>query len=145
MLTIEKETDTDVTQFLLENILLLAIILVCICVLSAPYVMKRRFGTQVDNTQATQLINHKGAQIVDLRDPKEFKKEALANSINIPADRIHYELDKLDKTKPILLVDEDGKRARMASPLLRGVGCKQVYILQGGLNAWRRSGTPFSR
>ena len=53
--------------------------------------------------------------------------------------------DKLDKINPILLVDVDGKRARMASPLLRGVGCKQVYILQGGLNAWRRSGTPFSR
>ena len=80
-----------------------------------------------------------------MRDPSDFKKECIARSVNIPADRIHYELDKLDKTKPILLVDEDGKRARMASPLLRGVGCKQVYILQGGLNAWRRSGTPFSR
>ena len=45
----------------------------------------------------------------------------------------------------LVLVDDNGKRARMASPLLRGVGCKQVYVLQGGLNAWRRSGTPFRR
>ena len=128
-------------QFLIDNILLLVIILVCVVTLAAPYINRRRFA-ELDNASATDLINHKGAQIIDLRD---FKKECIARSVNIPADRIHYELDKLDKTKPILLVDEDGKRARMASPLLRGVGCKQVYILQGGLNAWRRSGTPFSR
>ena len=131
-------------QFLIDNILLLVIILVCVVTLAAPYINRRRFA-ELDNASATDLINHQGAQIIDLRDPSDFKKECIARSVNIPADRIHYELDKLDKTKPILLVDEDGKRARMASPLLRGVGCKQVYILQGGLNAWRRSGTPFSR
>ena len=131
-------------QFLIDNILLLVIILVCVVTLATPYINRRRFA-ELDNASATDLINHKGAQIIALRDPSEFKKECIARSVNIPADRIHYELDKLDKTKPILLVDEDGKRARMASPLLRGVGCKQVYILQGGLNAWRRSGTPFSR
>ena len=131
-------------QFLIDNILLLVIILVCVVTLAAPYINRRRFA-ELDNASATDLIIHKGAQFIVMRDPSDFKKECIARSVNIPADRIHYELDKLDKTKPILLVDEDGKRARMASPLLRGVGCKQVYILQGGLNAWRRSGTPFSR
>ncbi len=131
-------------QFLIDNILLLVIILVCVVTLAAPYVNRRRFA-EVDNASATELINHQGAQIIDLRDPAEFKKECIARSINIPADRIHLELDKIDKNKPVLLVDDNGKRARMASPLLRGVGCKQVYVLQGGLNAWRRSGTPFRR
>lgn len=130
-------------QFLIDNILLLVIILVCVVTLAAPYVNRRRFA-EVDNASATELINHQGAQIIDLRDPAEFK-ECIARSINIPADRIHLELDKIDKNKPVLLVDDNGKRARMASPLLRGVGCKQVYVLQGGLNAWRRSGTPFRR
>lgn len=131
-------------QFLIDNILLLVIILVCVVTLAAPYVNRRRFA-EVDNASATELINHQGAQIIDLRDPAEFKKECIARSINIPADRIHLELDKIDKNKPVLLVDDNGKRARMASPLLRGVGCKQVYVQQGGLNAWRRSGTPFRR
>lgn len=131
-------------QFLIDNILLLVIILVCVVTLAAPYINRRRFA-EVDNASATDLINRQGAQIIDLRDPSEFKKECIARSVNIPADRIHHELDKIDKNKPILLVDNDGKRARMASPLLRGVGCKQVYVLQGGLNAWRRSGTPFTR
>lgn len=134
-----------VNQFLIDNILLIAIILVCVVTLLAPYIAKRRYGPEVDSASATELINHKGAQIVDLRDPKDFKKECIARSVNIPADRIHHEFEKIDKTKPVLLVDEDCKRARMASPLLRGLGFKEVYILQGGLNGWRRASMPFKR
>lgn len=132
------------TQFLIDNILLLAIILVCVITLVAPYFTKRRYGPQVDSTQATELINHQGAQIVDLRDPKEFKKEAIARSINIPADRIQNEFERLKKDKPVLLVDEDNRRTKLASPLLRGLGFN-VFVLQGGLQAWRRAGLPFSR
>lgn len=114
-------------QFLIDNILLLVIILVCVVTLAAPYINRRRFA-ELDNASATDLINHKGAQIIDLRDPSDFKKECIARSVNIPADRIHYELDKLDKTKPILLVDEDGKRARGFTLVAR---CR----LQAGLHS----------
>ena len=99
----------------------------------------------MDNSSATELINRKNAQIIDLRDPKDFKKEAIANSVNIPADRIQNELGKIDKARPVLLVDDDGRRARMASPLLRGTGFKEVYILAGGLNSWRMAKLPFAR
>lgn len=131
--------------FLLDNILLIAIICVCVVSLAWPYVAKRRWGPEVDNRSATELINHKNAQIVDLRDPADFKKECIARSVNIPADRIQNELGKLDKTRPVLLVDDDGRRSRMTSPLLRGTGFKEVFILAGGLNAWRTAKLPFSR
>lgn len=131
--------------FLLDNILLIAIICVCVVSLAWPYVAKRRWGPEVDNRSATELINHKNAQIVDLRDPADFKKECIARSVNIPADRIQNELGKLDKKRPVLLVDDDGRRSRMASPLLRGTGFKEVFILAGGLNAWRTAKLPFSR
>ena len=131
--------------FLLDNILLIAIICVCVVSLAWPYVAKRRWGPEVDNRSATELINHKNAQIVDLRAPADFKKECIARSVNIPADRIQNELGKLDKTRPVLLVDDDGRRSRMASPLLRGTGFKEVFFLAGGLNAWRTAKLPFSR
>ena len=63
----------------------------------------------------------------------------------IETDRIQNELGKIDKARPVLLVDDDGRRARMASPLLRGTGFKEVYILAGGLNAWRMAKLPFAR
>ena len=125
-------------DFLLDNILLIAIILVCSVSLAWPMIQRRRTGPEVDNSSATELINRKNAQIIDLR-------EAIANSVNIPADRIQNELGKIDKARPVLLVDDDGRRARMASPLLRGTGFKEVYILAGGLNAWRMAKLPFAR
>ena len=81
-------------DFLLDNILLIAIILVCSVSLAWPMIQRRRTGPEVDNSSATELINRKNAQIIDLRDPKDFKKEAIANSVNIPADRIQNELDQ---------------------------------------------------
>ena len=55
-------------QFLIDNILLLVIILVCVVTLATPYINRRRFA-ELDNASATDLINHKGAQIIDLHRP----------------------------------------------------------------------------
>ena len=107
-------------DFLLDNILLIAIILVCSVSLAWPMIQRRRTGPEVDNSSATELINRKNAQIIDLRDPKDFKKEAIANSVNIPADRIQNELGKIDKARPVLLVDDDG---RGAVPVWRRPSC----------------------
>ena len=74
-----------------------------------------------------------------------FERNRIREALNIPADRIQNELGKIDKARPVLLVDDDGRRARMASPLLRGTGFKEVYILAGGLNAWRMAKLPFAR
>ena len=132
-------------KFLLENILLIAIIIVCAGSLLWPVIQRRRGGPELNNASATELINHRNAQVIDLRDPKEFRSEAIARSINIPANVIQNSLGAIDKNRPVLLVDNDGRRARSAAPLLRGTGFKEVYILEGGLNAWRQARLPFTR
>lgn len=132
------------TQFLISNILLIIIALVCAVSLAWPLIMRRRWGPELDNASATDLINHKNAQIVDLRVASEFRKESIAGSINIPAVDLGRQVNKLDKKRPVLLVDDNGQLARSASPLLRGLGY-QVCILQGGLDAWRAQQIPLQR
>lgn len=131
--------------FLLNNILLIAIIFVCVFSLSWPLIQRRRGGAELDSTLAIDLINHKNAQIVDLRQPEDFKRAHIANAINLPATSIQNSLGKLSRERPILLVDADGRRTQTVAQLLRGTGFKGVYVLQGGLNAWRSSGVPFTR
>ena len=132
-------------QFLIDNILLIAIILISSASLIWSLIERRRYGPELDNTSATKLINNENAQIIDLRNRDEFRKECIARSVNIPADVIQHDLGRIDKNRPVLLVDNDGRRSRMASQLLRGTGFKQVYVLQGGLNAWRAANLPFKR
>lgn len=131
--------------FLINNILLIAIIIVCVVSLAFPSIQRRKGGAELSSNLAIDLINHKDAQIIDLREPEAFKKAHIANSVNLPATEIQNCLNKIHKDRPILLVDADGRRTQMAAQLLRGVGFKDVYVLQGGLTAWRRSGVPFSR
>ncbi len=137
--------EKTVNSFLLNNILLIAIIFVCVFSLAWPVIQRRKGGSELDSTSAIDLINHKNAQIVDLRQPEDFKRAHIANSINLPATTIQNSLGKLSKERPVLLVDADGRRTQMVAQLLRGTGFKGVFVLQGGLNAWRTSGVPFSR
>lgn len=132
-------------EFLLNNILLVAIIITCLFALLWPSFQRRKGGPEVDSDSAISLINRKNAQIIDLRDPDAFKVEHIANSVNIPATKIQNCLGQIKKDRPVLLVDNDGRRTHMAAQLLRGTGFKAVYALQGGLQAWRRNGVPFSR
>jgi len=134
-----------VNSFLVNNILLIAIIIVCVFSLAWPAIQRRRGGNELGSSSAIDLINHKNAQIIDLREADDFKRAHIANAINIPAGVIQNSLGKINKERPILLVDADGRRTQMVAQLLRGTGHKEVYVLEGGLNAWRRSGVPFTR
>jgi len=91
------------------------------------------------------LINRKNAQVIDLRKPEEFKKGYIANSQNIPGDKIQTVLGQIDKSRPVLLVDKMGTFSRTAARLLRGVGFTEVYILEGGLVEWQKNNLPLTK
>lgn len=129
-------------QFLLDNLLLLAVIVLCVISLALPYVNRRRFGPEVGPTEAVTLINKKNALVIDVRKPADFRKGRIANSVNIPGDTIQNRIGELSKDRPVVLVDQQGGVARMAARLLRGVGFKEVYVLENGLAAWRKEGLP---
>lgn len=130
------------TQFLIDNSLLIAVIVIAILGLLLPMINDRRYGPEVTPAQATTLINRQGAQIIDVRKASDFSKGHISNSKNIPADRIQHALGKLDKERPVVLVDRTGNGARPIARLLRGVGFKQVVILEGGILAWQQAKMP---
>lgn len=135
-----------VNTFLASNILLIAIIFVCVFSLVWPSIQRRRNGaSELESAAAIDLINHKNAQIVDLRSTEDFKRAHIANAINIPVEGFHTHFVKLSRERPILLVDADGKKTYLSAQFLRNAGYKGVYVLQGGLVAWRTSGVPFKR
>lgn len=129
-------------QFLIDNSLLLAVIVVAAAGLALPVLNRKRFGPEVGPAEATQLINRHNAQIVDVRKAAEFKKGHIPNSINLPATDIQNAIGQLDKKRPVLLVDQTGGGSRPIAKLLRGVGFNEVYILEHGLLGWRQAKMP---
>lgn len=91
----------------------------------------------VDVAKAKELIAQK-ITILDVRTPQETSQGKIEGAICIDfySDTFAAEVDKLDKTKPILVYCRSGGRSASAGQLLEGKGFSQVYNLLGGYSAW---------
>ena len=81
------------------------------------------------------------SQLVDVRSSSEFAAGHIPGTVNIPMDQIESRLDDLLQDKPVVLICQMGKRARMTAGLLEP--CKlQISVLEGGTSAWIKAGLP---
>ena len=130
------------SQFIVQNALLIIIAVIGAVSLAMPLINTRRFGPMVSSEQAVSLINKQNALVVDVRAQKDFKRVRIANSVNIPANEIQNRLGELSKDRTIIVVDNSGNMSAAASKLLRGVGFTKVYVLDSGLVGWMRDKLP---
>lgn len=130
------------SQFIVQNALLIIIAVIAAVSLAMPLINTRRFGPMVSSEQAVSLINKQNALVVDVRAQKDFKRVRIANSVNIPANEIQNRLGELSKDRTIIVVDNSGNMFAAASKLLRGVGFTKVYVLDSGLVGWMRDKLP---
>jgi rhodanese-related sulfurtransferase len=129
-------------QFFIDNAFLIAIAFVSGAMLVWPLVRNRAGGPSLTTLQAIQLINRKNAQIVDTRSPEEFGKGSLPNAKNIPLAAMAQRAGELKKDRPVILVCNTGTSATRAAAMLRSAGFAEVYVLGGGIAAWKDAGLP---
>ena len=90
-----------------------------------------------------KLMNdNAGAIILDVRTPEEVAKGSIKNAkkINFYDKDFKAQLDKLDKSKPVLIYCHSGRRSGMAMSSMRAMGFTEVYNLQGGIVEWSDAG-----
>ena len=97
---------------------------------------------QVSVETAKTEIEAKKAQFIDVRSPEEFNAEHAAKAVNIPLETVETELVILDKSKPVYVICQTGRRSQMATETLEKNGFTQVFNVQGGTNAWTKAGYP---
>jgi rhodanese-related sulfurtransferase len=80
--------------------------------------------------------------IVDIREPYECEVGRIA-SIHIPMGELIARQDELNDDKKIVLMCKSGKRAEAAANLLTTEFNKyNIYVLEGGISAWRDTVNP---
>ena len=89
-----------------------------------------------------QLIATKGEQLIDVRTKQEFEKYRIRSAKNLIYGSSDFgkEIEKLDKTKPVLVYCLSGARSLSAGEMLIKAGFKTVYNLSGGINSWSKAG-----
>lgn len=81
--------------------------------------LDKLFGKSAD---FADLIS-KGAKIIDVRSPQEFRGGHVKGAVNIPLDRIRSEVPRIKKTGvPIILCCASGMRSGSATSILKGEG-----------------------
>lgn len=133
-------------DFIYQNILLIALVLVSGVALILPMLMGSG-GNDVNPAAATQLINREDAQVIDVREAEEFAAGHLPEAKNVPlaklADRIN-EIERF-KDKPVIVCCASGMRSGKACGELRKLGFAKVHNLSGGIDAWVGAGYPVKK
>lgn len=78
-------------------------------------------------------------QLVDVRTVEEFREGHLKNAQNICVTDDDFEKNvlKLDKNKPVYLYCRSGKRSAAAAKILKDLGFKEIYDMEGGYLNWK--------
>lgn len=102
---------------------------------------------EVDTTGAVQLINHKDALVLDVREQKEYDEGHLLNAKLIPLGKLGERMGELEKyrERSILVICRSGQRSSHATAQLTKKGFAQVYNLSGGIIAWQKANLPVEK
>lgn len=102
---------------------------------------------EVNCAGALQLINHKEAVVLDVRENQEYQSGHLLNAKQIPLVKLRERVGELEnfRDKPIVVVCRSGQRSATACSLLGREGYTQVYNLAGGVQAWQKASLPLEK
>ena len=96
---------------------------------------------------ATRLINHEDAVIIDVRPDGEYRQGHIVNALNIPESQLAERLGKLNKyrARPIITTCRTGQVSAKAGGKLVAGGFEKVYSLNGGILAWEGASLPLTK
>lgn len=135
-------------EFIISNILPISIALLSGAMLFWSFFGNRIRGIkEVDYTGALQLVNHKNALVLDVREENEYKLGHILNSTLIPLGKLGERIGELEKYKdrPIVVVCRSGNRSATACAVLGKQGFSQAYNLAGGVTAWQKANLPLEK
>lgn len=97
--------------------------------------------------EVVNLMNHHEATVIDLREHASFSHGHILGSINLhlaPADDLTQKIEPY-KNKSLILLAKDDLSALSFGTKLQKLGIAKIYLLKGGLAAWKNAGLPLTK
>jgi rhodanese-related sulfurtransferase len=79
---------------------------------------------------------YRKAQLIDVREPDEFKGGHILGARNIPMSQMKMRLTEIRKDKPVYLYDQNGARSARTAAMLKKKGYQDLNTLKGGFKKW---------
>lgn len=131
--------------------------LLCAALLLTPALAEEPAAKSVDlkATQAIELVKTEAAAakadpkkqplaVLDVRTAEEYAKGHIAGAKNVDFHDPAFKdmVAKLDKSQPYLVHCASGGRSAKSRDLMKALGFKTIFHLDGGLTAWEKAGGP---
>ncbi len=83
--------------------------------------------------------NMRKGQLIDIRSQKRFEEEKIKGARNFrPGYLKSKQQTKVRKDKPLYLYDDKGFKSRRVAKKLHRKGFKELYVLDGGYQAYKK-------
>lgn len=119
----------------MESLFLLIGIVVAIIAYSAiTYFRQKRVLKPL--TEEEFRAGYRKAQLIDIREQKEFDGGHILGARNIPLSQFKMRMGEIRTDKPVYLYCQNGVRSGRAALLLHKKGARDLYHLKGGFKRW---------
>ncbi len=83
-------------------------------------------------------------RLIDVRSDAETARGMIQGALHIPLQLLPPKAGEWDSATPTVFYCQSGARSAQACAFFAGKGFNKVYNLQGGVNAWVKSGLPLT-
>ncbi|WP_342510181.1 rhodanese-like domain-containing protein [Sporosarcina sp. FSL K6-2383] len=96
-----------------------------------------RLRKAVTNLTQDQFIEgYRKAQLIDVRETKDFDAGHILGARNIPYSQFRQRFKEIRSDKPVYLYDQNGGKSARAALFLKKKDYKHLFHLQGGFRLW---------
>jgi rhodanese-related sulfurtransferase len=99
---------------------------------------------QISPVEAKRRLEAGTAVLIDIREPAEHARENIADARLVPMSRLSPDQFARERgaSTAIIFHCQSGNRTCMNFDRLEAIGLPEVYVLEGGLGAWKEAGLP---
>lgn len=87
-------------------------------------------------TQEDFIKGYRKAQLIDLREAKDFEAGHILGARNIPTTQLRQRHKEIRPDLPVYMYDQNSGRSARAALFLKKRGYHQLYMLDGGFGKW---------
>jgi len=139
---------SQLVEFITNHPLLVLALIAILVMLIGGELRQRLSGvSEVGPVEATRMLNHDNAVMIDMREDKEYREGHIVNAIHLPASRQDNYTAKLERYReqPLIVYCRSGQRSTAICNKLRKQGFEAVYNLKGGVLAWQKAELPLEK